>query len=53
MSGVRPTSPEGNAAYRKGRCVDCRVRRYSAGRPRCNEREEIFIEATEPEERLP
>ena len=49
----KPTSPEGNAAYRKGLCVDCRVRRYSAGRPRCNECHEIFIQAREREERSP
>jgi hypothetical protein len=24
-----------NAAYREGKCVACRVERYSAGRPRC------------------
>lgn len=30
-------SPEANAAYRNGLCIDCRVVRYSAGRTRCNE----------------
>jgi hypothetical protein len=34
---MNPTSPEGNAAYRRGLCIDCRTRRYSAGRPRCND----------------
>jgi hypothetical protein len=34
---VSPTSPEGNAAYLAGLCVDCRSSRHSAGRPRCND----------------
>lgn len=34
---MKPASPEANAAYRAGLCVDCRVRPYSAGRPRCDE----------------
>ena len=36
MITATPTSPDGNAAYRAGLCVDCRTRRYSAGRPRCS-----------------
>lgn len=31
----RPATPESNAAYRAGLCIDCRTVRYSAGRPRC------------------
>ncbi|MEY8015254.1 DUF3631 domain-containing protein [Mycobacterium servetii] len=31
-----PATPEQNAAYRSGLCIDCRERPPSAGRPRCN-----------------
>lgn len=34
--GGQPSSPEAHAAYRAGRCVDCKAVPYSAGRPRCN-----------------
>lgn len=30
------STPEQNAAYRVGLCVDCRTAPHSAGRPRCN-----------------
>lgn len=30
------SSTDAHAAYRAGRCVDCRAVPYSAGRPRCN-----------------
>jgi hypothetical protein len=31
-----PATPEQNAAYVAGLCIDCRQRPHSAGRPRCN-----------------
>jgi len=34
---VEPSTPEQNAAYRAGICIDCREQRHSAGRPRCND----------------
>ncbi len=39
---VKPTTPEGNAAYRKGLCIDCLVAPYSAGRPRCERCHQIW-----------
>jgi hypothetical protein len=46
LMGVQPTSEAGNTAYKAGMCVDCRTRRYSAGRPRCDECHEARIQAT-------
>ncbi len=31
----RPSTAEQHQAYREGRCVDCLIAPYSAGRPRC------------------
>lgn len=30
-------TPESTKAYQEGRCVDCKVKPHSAGRPRCDE----------------
>lgn len=35
--GQSRTVADRHDAYRRGLCADCRVRPYSAGRPRCNE----------------
>jgi hypothetical protein len=34
---VAPATREQQAAYRDGKCIDCRASKPSAGRPRCNE----------------
>lgn len=39
---MKPTSPEGNAAYIRGLCVDCLVKPHSAGRPRCEDCHEVY-----------
>ena len=31
------TNTAGNAAYIQGLCIDCRTKRHSAGRPRCED----------------
>ena len=39
----QPSSPEAHAAYRVGRCIDCRAVAYSAGRPRCNACHDAYV----------
>jgi hypothetical protein len=34
---MNAATPEQNAAYTQGLCIDCRVKPYSAGRPRCQD----------------
>lgn len=38
------TREEANERYRNFLCVDCGVKRYSAGRTRCNECFQTYIE---------
>jgi hypothetical protein len=48
---TQPTPSEGNTAYRAGLCIDCHSRRYSAGRPRCNECHHARLNITTATER--
>ena len=41
---VRPGTPEEHAAYIAGLCVDCRTKKYSAGRPRCSDCHQDHLE---------
>ena len=38
----KPATPEQNAAYRAGICVDCGERSHSAGRPRCEDCHAVY-----------
>ena len=41
-------TPEQHAAYRDGRCVDCKAAPYSAGRPRCDRCHDIHTNSERP-----
>jgi len=42
---VKPASPESNAAYIAGRCIDCLTAPHSPGRPRCEQCHQIWSDA--------